>query len=51
MPASTQRAIVELKARWLLGDVDVDRCSRKHGGDRERKISGQHSFSPAFGYD
>jgi hypothetical protein len=27
--ALTERAVVELKARWLLGDVDVDRGSRE----------------------
>ena len=26
LPLGGERAIVELKARWLLGDVDVDRC-------------------------
>jgi hypothetical protein len=38
--------MVELKACWLLGDVDVDRCSREDGGYRERKLSGQHSSPP-----
>jgi hypothetical protein len=31
-----------MKARWLLGDVDVDRCSREYGGYGEREISDQH---------
>src|SRR5439155_22094902 len=29
LPLGEERAIVELKARWLLGDVDVDRCPVK----------------------
>jgi hypothetical protein len=29
LPLSEERAIVELKARWLLGNVDVDRGSRE----------------------
>jgi hypothetical protein len=31
-----------MPARWLLGDVDVDRCSREDGSYRERKPSSQH---------
>jgi hypothetical protein len=31
-----------LKARRLLGDVDVDRCPREHGSYRERKLPSQH---------
>jgi hypothetical protein len=42
LPLGEERAIVELKARWLLGDVDVDRCPREHGSYRERKFSNQH---------
>ena len=45
LPLGEERAIVELKARWLLGDVDVDRCSREDRGYRERKLSCQHLFS------
>ncbi len=40
-----ERAVVELKARWLLGDVDVDRCPREHGGYRERKLPARFAFS------
>jgi len=36
---SWERAIVELKARGLLGDVDVDRSFREDGGYRERGAS------------
>jgi hypothetical protein len=36
LPLGEKRAIVELKARRLLGDVDVDRCPGECGGYRER---------------
>jgi hypothetical protein len=26
LPLDEERAVVKLKTRWLLGDVDVDRC-------------------------
>ena len=44
-PLGEEGAVVELKARGLLGDVDVDRRSREHGSDRERKRSSKHSHS------
>jgi hypothetical protein len=43
LPLGEEGAIVELKARGLLGDVDIDRCPGKHSGHRERKLSSQHS--------
>jgi hypothetical protein len=33
-----------LKACWLLGDVEVNRCSREDSGYRQRKLS-YHLFS------
>jgi hypothetical protein len=46
LPLGEEHAIIELKARRLLSDVDVDPSSREYGGDRERKMSGLHgSFS------
>src|SRR5713101_1378024 len=47
LPLGKERAVVELKARWLLGDVDVDRCPGEDGGYRERKLSNQHLRSPS----
>jgi hypothetical protein len=47
LPLGEEGGVAELKACWLLGDVDVDRCSREDGGDRERKLSSQHSGSPS----
>jgi len=38
-PLDEERAIVELKSRGLLGDVDVDRGSREQGGECERERS------------
>src|SRR5713101_6773084 len=46
LPLGEERAVVELKACWLLGDVDVDRCPRKHSGYRERELSSQHLLPP-----
>jgi hypothetical protein len=34
LPLGEERAIVKLKTRWLLGDVDVGRCTREYGGYR-----------------
>jgi hypothetical protein len=34
LPVGEERAIIKLKARWLLGDVDVDRCPYEDGGNR-----------------
>jgi hypothetical protein len=42
LPLGEERAIVELKARGLPGDVDVDRGPREHGGYCERELSGEH---------
>jgi hypothetical protein len=42
----SDRAIVELKARWLLGDVDADYRPCEDGGNLERKLSSQHSPPP-----
>jgi hypothetical protein len=42
LPLGEERAIIELKARGLLGDVDLDRSSREYGGYRERKLAGEH---------
>jgi hypothetical protein len=46
LPLGEERAIVKLKARWLLGYIDLDRCPRKHARNRKRKLSRQHSPSP-----
>ena len=42
LPLGEEGAIVKLKARWLLGDVDVGRGSGEEGRCRERKLSSQH---------
>jgi hypothetical protein len=42
LPLGKERAIIELKARGLLGDVDVDRSSCEYGGYRERKLTGKY---------
>jgi hypothetical protein len=31
LPLGKERTIVKLKARWLLGEVDVDRCPGEDG--------------------
>src|SRR5437867_7969016 len=42
LPLGKKGAIIKLKARSLLSDVDVDRGPRECGGYRERKFSSQH---------
>jgi hypothetical protein len=42
LPLGNEGTIIKPKARWLLGDVDVDRCPRKDGGYRERELSSEH---------
>jgi hypothetical protein len=37
-----ERAIVKLKARRLLSDVDVDRSPRECSGDCQREVPDEH---------
>jgi hypothetical protein len=45
LPLDEERAIVELKARRLLGDVDVYRCPREYA----RACTHLHPFSAKTG--
>src|SRR6202022_1437475 len=45
LPRGGGGAIGELEARWLLGDVDVDRCPREEDG-----YPCAQAFQPAFAF-
>jgi hypothetical protein len=45
-PLSEQRTVVQLEARRLFGNVNVECCAREDSGDRKIEVSSEHILAP-----